>query len=80
MNHAILARRATWDLFKDAAAATAGFTSPLYGAALRARLGRDPVGDEFCVIAARLPPEDRRRLLDHVTKLDTERAAKGRAA
>ena len=79
MNHATLARRATWDLFKDAAAATVGFTSPLYGAALRARLGRDPAGEEFCAIAARLPAKDRRRLSNHITKLDAERAGAGRA-
>jgi len=63
MNHAIAARRATWDLFRNAAAQTTGFASPLYRAALRARLGRDPAGEEFCAIAARLPASDRARLL-----------------
>ena len=77
MNHAILARRATWDLFKDAAAATVGFASPLYRAALRARLGRDPAGDEFCVIAARLPAQDQDRLWKRVKE---QRAEAGRAA
>ncbi len=75
MNHAILARRATWDLFRNAAAQTVGFTSPLYRAALRARLGRDPAGDVFCSVAARLLPEDRRRLLDCIAELDNERVA-----
>ncbi len=77
MNHTILARRATWNLFKQAAAQTTGFTSPLYRAALRARLGRDIAGEEFIAVAARLPSEDRRRLLDCITKLDTERAMAG---
>ena len=74
MNHAIAARRATWDLFRNAAAATAGFASPLYRAALRARQGRDPAGEEFCAVAARLPPEDRPRLLSKIERLDIERA------
>ena len=74
MNHAILARRATWDLFRNAAAKTTGFASPLYGAALRARQGRDPAGEEFIAVAARLPSEDRRRFLDEIDRLDAERA------
>ena len=74
MNHVTLARRATWDLFRDAAAQTTGFASPLYGAALRARQGRDPTGEEFCAVAARLPSEDRRRLLDRIQELDNEHA------
>ncbi len=80
MNHATLARRTTWDLFRNAAAQTTGFASPLYKAALRARQGRDPAGEEFCAVAARLPPEDRRRLSDEIERMDTERANAGRAA
>ncbi len=80
MNHAIAARRATWDLFKDAAAMTTGFASPLYGAALRACLGRDLAGDEFCELAARLPARDRRRLSSEIERLDIERGKARRAA
>ncbi len=78
MNHATAARRATWDMFRNAAAATTGFASPLYGAALRARLGRDPAGEEFAAIAARLPSKDRRRLWARVRTLNTERAQERR--
>ena len=74
MTRAILARRATWDLFREAAAQTVGFASPLYRAALRGFLGKDPGGTEFCAVAARLPAEDRRRLSDEIERLDTERA------
>ncbi len=80
MTPAILARRAVWDLFKNAAAHTTGFASPLYGAALRARLGRDPAGEEFAALAARLPSKDRRRLWARVRALNTERAGSERAA
>ena len=66
MNHAIAARRATWDLFRNAAAQTVGFASPLYRAALRARLGRDPAGEEFAALAARLPAHDQDRLWEKV--------------
>ena len=78
MNHVILARRAAWDLFRNAAAQTTGFASPLYGAALRARLGRDPAGDEFIAVAARLPATDRHRLFERIAELDVERVAHGR--
>ncbi len=74
MNRAAQARHATWKLFGDAAAATTGFTSPLYGAALRARLGRDPGGEEFCELAARLAAPERRRLSDEIERLDSDRA------
>ncbi len=74
MNHATLARRATWDLFRNAAAQTTGFMSPLYKAALRARQGRDPAGEEFCAVAARLPARDQDLLWERVRK---ERAGAG---
>lgn len=80
MTRATLARRATWDLFRTAAAQTTGFASPLYRAALRARQERDVAGEEFCAVAARLPAPDRRRLLDCIAKLDSEHAGAGCSA
>ena len=74
MNFAIEARRETWKLYGDAAAATVGFASPLYRAALRARLGRDLEGAAFAALAARLPSEDRRRLWNQIRKLEAARA------
>ena len=57
------AHQAAWKPLQDAAIEVAGFGSPLFGAALRARLGFDLEGEEFAEIAARLPAPDRARLL-----------------
>lgn len=79
-DRAKLARFAIWNLFREAAAQTTGSGSALHRAAVRSALGRDPAGLKFSAIAARLPAEDRRRLLDRITELDVERAKVGRAA
>ena len=70
MKHATLARRAVRDTLKDAALQTVGFASPLYGAVLRARFGRDPAGEVFAALMARLPIEEQDRFWDCVNKLD----------
>ena len=80
MTRAERAHYAVWKPLQDAAIEVAGFASALHSAALQARLGRDPAGEEFCAIAARLPDQDRRRLSDCIGKLDTERARAGRSA
>ncbi len=68
-----LARFSTWGLFREAAAQTTGCGSELHRAATIAALGRDPGGLKFAAIAARLSFEHRRRLLDEIDRLDTER-------
>ncbi len=50
----------------EAVAQTVGFASALHRAALEARLGRDPEGARFAALAARLPAQDRRRVLGSV--------------
>ena len=61
------ARHAVWSGIMSSVRLTTGANTPLYRAALRARLGRDPGGLKFAALAARLPAEDRRRLLDRIT-------------
>ncbi len=63
MIHAMRARHATWQPIQDAVAVTVGRASPLYFASIRARLGKDPGGEKFAALAARLPVSDRARLL-----------------
>ena len=75
-----LARFASWNLFREAAAMTTGRGSALHRAATVAAFGRDPAGLNFCEIAARLPPEDRRRLSSEIERLDIERGKARRAA
>ena len=58
---------------------TIGARTPLYQAALRARLGKDPGGERFAALAARLPAKDRGRLLNRIERPDTERAQAGGA-
>ena len=72
-NRAKLARFATWNLFREAAAETTGVASPLYRAALRGLFGKDPVGTEFCAVAARLSDKDHARLSEEIERLDVER-------
>ncbi len=79
-NHAKLARFATWNLFREAAAQTTGSGSALHRAATVAAFGRDPGALKFSAIAARLPAKDRRRLSDEIERLDIERARERRAA
>ncbi len=79
-NRVKLAQFATWNLFREAAVMTTGRGSELHRAATVAALGRDPAGDEFCELAARLPAKDRRRLSSEIERLDTERANARRAA
>ncbi len=67
MNQATQAHEAAWRPIQDAAFQVAGFTSALHRAALLARLGRDPEGEIFATLAARLPAQDRRRLLGSIT-------------
>ncbi len=73
-DHAKLARFAVWGLFQKAAAKTAGRGSALHRATIVAALGRDAGGLKFCVIAARLPARDRRRLSEEIERLDIARA------
>ena len=80
MTHVEQARRATWRPIMEAVAQTVGFASALHRAALEARLGRDPEGTRFASLAARLPAHDRRRLLDRITELESERTNAGCAA
>ena len=63
MIHVIRARHAVWAPIMASVAATVGAGTPLHRAALRARLGKDPGGAKFAALAARLPVEDRARLL-----------------
>ncbi len=74
MSLAIRARHAVWGPIMENVKRTIGARTPLYQAALRARLGKDPGGERFATLAARLPSEDRRRLEDSIDKLDSERA------
>ena len=78
-DRAKLARFATWNLFREAAAQTTGCGSELHRAATGAAFGRDPGALKFSAIAARLPATDRRRLSDEIERLDVERAGAGRA-
>ncbi len=64
MIYVIRARHATWGPIMENIKRTSGARTPLYQAALRARLGKDPGGLKFAALAARLPAKDRRRLLD----------------
>ena len=66
MIHALRARHAVWGPIMDSVKNTIGTRTPLYQAAMRARLGRDPEGQKFAALAARLPAQDRRRLLDRI--------------
>ena len=63
MIHVIRARHAVWAPIMAGIVETIGRETPLYRAALRARLGRDPEGIKFAALAARLSPQDRARLL-----------------
>ena len=74
MIHATRARHAVWEPIMESVKRTIGARTPLYQAALRARLGKDPEGARFAALAARLPAKDRRRLLDRIEELDTARA------
>ncbi len=58
-----LARFATWNLFREAAAQTTGRGSELHRAAIAAAFGRDPAGGKYAALAARLPAPDRARVL-----------------
>ncbi len=75
-----LARISAWSVFRQAAAMTTGRGSALHNAATAAAFGRDPGALKFAALVARLPSEDRRRLLDEIDRLDTERAKARRAA
>ena len=79
MTRVIRARHAVWAPIQAAVVETIGRGTPIHLAAIRARLGKDPGGERFAALAARLPPVDRRRLLDCITRLDDERAGAGRA-
>ena len=80
MIHAMRARHAVWGPIMESVKITIGASSPLYQAALRARLGKDLGGLKFAALAARLPAQDRRRLLDRITELESERTNAGCAA
>ena len=80
MIHAMRARHAVWGEIMSSVRLTTGTNTPLYRAALRARLGKDPGGLKFAALAARLPAEDQRRLIDSITELESERTNAGCAA
>jgi hypothetical protein len=69
-----------WSTITAGVVRTIGRRTPLYNAAVRARLGKDPRGEKFAALAARLPADDRRRLWNHVEQLETARAKALRAA
>ena len=56
------ARWHVWGAIRRAVAARSGFATSLHRAALNAQLCRDPEGQAFAELAARLPAEDRREL------------------
>ena len=60
---AMRARHAVWAPIMAAVIETVGRASPLYFASIRARLGKDPRGERFAALAARLPVPDRARVL-----------------
>jgi hypothetical protein len=64
----------------DAVAQMGCFATPLYRAALQGRLGKDPSGEKFAALAARLPAKDQTRLWDRVEKLEAEHNRAGRSA
>ncbi len=66
MIHALRARHNLWASIMESVKRTVGARTPLYQAALRARLGKDPGGERFAALAARLPAKDRQRLLDRI--------------
>ncbi len=74
MIHALRAHHAVWSDIMSSVRLTTGANTPLYRAALRARLEKDPGAEKFATLAARLPSTDRRRLWDRVEKLESERA------
>ena len=75
MIHAIRARHAVWAPIMAGVVETIGSGTPIYRAALRARLGKDPGGGRFAALAARLPVQDQDRLWESVKQ---QRAAAGR--
>ncbi len=76
MIHMLRARHAIWAPIMAGVVDTVGRGTPLYRAALRARLGRDPEGIKFAALAARLPAQDQNRLWERVRE---QRAGAGRA-
>lgn len=76
MTRVLRARHAVWALIQDAVAATVGSGTPIYRATIRARLGKDPGGERFAAIVARLDTQDQARLWESV---EEQRAGAGRA-
>ncbi len=72
MTRVIRARHATWAPIMAGVVETIGSGTPIYKAALRARLGRDPAGTRFARLLARLPAQDQARLWDSVKKQRAE--------
>ncbi len=66
MIHVIRARHAVWAAIMVGVVETVGRGTPIYRAAIRARLGRDPAGANFAALAARLPAQDQNRLWERV--------------
>ena len=75
MIHAIRARHAVWAPIQAAVVETIGRGTPVHMAAIRARLGRDPGGNKFAALVARLPAQDQDRLWGSVKE---QRAIAGR--
>ena len=63
MTPARAARWHVWGAIRRAVEVRFGFASALHRAALFAQLGRDPEGQRFAELAARLPAADRLHLL-----------------
>ena len=74
MTRVVRARHAVWCPIMEAVAEVVGRRTPLYQAAIRACLGKDAGGATFAMIAARLPPRDRARLLAQMDAKEAERA------
>ncbi len=66
MIHSLRAHHAVWAPILAGVVETVGSGTPLYRAAIRARLGKDPGGERFAELAARLPAQDRRRLWERI--------------
>ena len=67
----LAARQSIWAAIQAAALEQYGFGSKLFGAAVKARVGRDLEGAEFAALAARLPVEERLCLLASIEKRAT---------
>ena len=75
MIRAMRARHAVWAPIMAAVVETVGRGTPIHWATIRARLGKDPGGERFAALAARLPAQAQDRLWKRVRE---QRAKAGR--